>query len=56
MRVRPAYYREQARRSRHLAKKAADAKIKGHLLNVAEQYDKLATEAEERGQSVSPAA
>lgn len=46
VRVKPEYYREQAKRSRELAKKASEADIKAHLLSVAEQYDKLAEEVE----------
>jgi hypothetical protein len=46
VRVKPEYYREQAKRSRELARKASDADIKAHLLSVAEQYDKLAQETE----------
>jgi hypothetical protein len=39
-----AYYREQATKSRALASRAKDPTIKGHLLQVAEQYGKLAAE------------
>jgi hypothetical protein len=39
-----AYYREQATKSRALASRAKDRTIKGHLLQVAEQYGKLAAE------------
>ena len=46
MRVNPVYYRQQAERSRDLAEKTSDAEIKAHLISVAEQYDKLAKEAE----------
>lgn len=46
MRARPEYFREQAERSRHLAARTRDKELKEHLLSVAEQYDKLAEEAE----------
>ena len=46
MRVKPEYYRQQAERSRELAAKTRIADIRAHLLSVAEQYDKLAGEAE----------
>ena len=49
MPVRPEYYREQARRSRELAKRAVDLEITQHLRSVAEQYDRLAKEAEAKG-------
>lgn len=45
MRVRPEYYREQAKRSRDLAARTRVDEIKTHLMSVAEQYDKLAQEA-----------
>lgn len=48
MRVRPEHYRAQARRSRELAKHALNKEIAVHLLQVAEEYDKLAIEAERR--------
>jgi len=44
-----AYYREQAVRSRRLAKRIDDPEIRAHMLQVAEQYDKLADEAEAEG-------
>lgn len=46
MTVKPEYYREQARRSRELAKKTLVKEVKSHLLLVAEEYEKLAGEAE----------
>ena len=44
MRASPEYYRDQAKRSRELAKRAKVAEIRAHLLSVAEQYEKLADE------------
>ena len=46
MKVKPRYYREQAQRSRDLAKQALLSDIRRHLLRVAEEYDNLADEAE----------
>jgi len=46
MRVRSEYYREQAERSRRMARKVLDPDAKGHLLSVAERYDQLAKDAE----------
>lgn len=46
MRARPEYFREQAERSRDLAVRTRDKNLKAHLLSVAEQYLKLADEAE----------
>ena len=42
MRVEPEYYREQAKRSRNLARRTKDPDIRDHLMDVAKQYDKLA--------------
>lgn len=39
-------YRQQAKRSRELAKRALVDDIRKHLLRVAEEYDKLADDAE----------
>jgi hypothetical protein len=49
MRVRPDHYRAQARRSRELSKLALNKEIALHLLRVAEEYDRLAEEAEGKG-------
>jgi hypothetical protein len=46
VKVKPGYYREQAQRSRNLAKQAVLSDIRRHLLKVAEEYDNLAEEAE----------
>ena len=46
MSARLKFYREQAERSRELAKRARDEEIELHLLGVAEQYEKLAEEEE----------
>jgi hypothetical protein len=39
------YYREQAERSRRLAHQVLDDQVKRHLLEVAEEYDRLADQA-----------
>jgi hypothetical protein len=49
MRVKPEYYRTQAKLSRELAETASDEELKETLLNVAEQYDRLAEDAERKG-------
>ena len=49
MRVKPAFYREQAQLSRELAERTEDPEISLHLRSVAKQYDKLADEAERGG-------
>jgi hypothetical protein len=41
----PEYYRSLAKQSRALAAGIKDAERKAHLLNVAEQYDRLAAGA-----------
>jgi len=46
MRATAEYYRQQAKRSRDLAERVRHKEAKAHLLNVAEQYDRLAEEAE----------
>jgi len=46
MRVKSSYYRKQAQLSRDLSKRVLAADVKRHLLNVAEEYDKLAEKAE----------
>jgi hypothetical protein len=51
VRVKPDYYRRQACRSREPARSASDRDIKAHLLSVAEQYEKLAIDAEADNQS-----
>lgn len=45
MKATPEYYRKLAEQSRALAAGVTDAGKKAHLLSVAEQYDKLATDA-----------
>ena len=45
VRVNPEHYREQAAKSRDLAK-GLSGDVREHLLDVAEQYDRLADEAE----------
>ena len=45
MKATPEYYRKVAEQSRALAAGVTDADKKAHLLNVAEQYDKLAGQA-----------
>jgi hypothetical protein len=47
MRVKPEYYRKQAKLSRELAKRAVREEIRRHLLSVADEYEKLAFEAEQ---------
>jgi len=47
VKAKPEYYRQQARLSRELANRARDKNIVAHLLNVAEQYEKLAKEADD---------
>ena len=47
MRAKPAYFRDLAARTRGLAQRANDANKANHLRAVAEQYDRLAEEAEE---------
>jgi hypothetical protein len=46
MRAKAEHYRECAANSRRLAKNITDGDAKAHMLDVARQYDKLATEAE----------
>ena len=46
MKAKPEYYREQARLSRDLAERTKDKAISSHLLSVADQYERLADEAE----------
>jgi hypothetical protein len=48
VKAKPRHYREQAERSRRLANEVVDHAVKLHLLQVAEEYDKLADEAENR--------
>jgi hypothetical protein len=48
VKAKPRHYREQAERSRRLANEVLDTAVKLHLLQVAEEYDKLAEEAEKR--------
>ena len=46
MKAKPRHYREQAERSRRVANQVLDRAVKLHLLQVAEEYDKLAEEAD----------
>ena len=48
MQPKPEYYREQAERCRNLAKSILNWDAKQTLLDVAEEYEKLAREAERR--------
>ena len=45
VKVTPESYRKLAKQSRALAAGVSDADKKAHLLNVAEQYDRLAAKA-----------
>ena len=45
MGVQAAYFREQADNSRDLASRLDDREMRRHLLEIAEQYDRLAREA-----------
>ena len=49
MRAKTSYYLEQAKKSPELADRVNDEEIAVHLLNVAEQYDKLAGGADTDG-------
>jgi hypothetical protein len=49
MRVKPDYYRKQAKLSRELAENAPDEELRKTLLEVADQYDRLAEDAERKG-------
>ena len=49
MRPSANHYREQAAHSRKLAESIKEREVKAHLLQVAEQYDKLAEEAAKEG-------
>jgi hypothetical protein len=44
------YYREQAERCRGLAERQSNADVKARLLEVAQQYEKLAEDAVDRGE------
>lgn len=46
MQAKAEYYRNLAKRTREIAEQIDEADPKEHMLSVAEQYDKLATEAE----------
>jgi len=48
VRVDPKYYHEKAGQTRELARRAADRGMRDYLLKVAERYDQLATEEEQR--------
>jgi hypothetical protein len=48
VKAKPRHYREQAERGRRLANQVFDSAVKLHLLQVAEEYDRLAEEAEKR--------
>ena len=41
------YYREQAKRTRQLAKRAADAKLRAQLELTAHEYDEMAADADQ---------
>ena len=43
MKPKARYYRDQAERSRALAKSMLDREVRKHLLEVAAEYEKLAT-------------
>jgi hypothetical protein len=45
MAVQATYFREQADNSRDLASRLDDREMQQHLLEIAEQYDRLAREA-----------
>ena len=45
MGVQAAYFREQADNSRDLASRLEDQEMRQHLLEIAQQYDRLAREA-----------
>jgi hypothetical protein len=47
MKPKARYYREQAERSRALAKNMLDREVRRHLIDVASEYEKLATEADQ---------
>jgi hypothetical protein len=47
VKAKPRHYREQAERSRRVANQVLDRAVKLHLLQVAEEYDRLAEEARE---------
>lgn len=49
VKVEPEFYREQAEKSRALANRSEDPDTRAHLLGVAEQYEKLARDAEASG-------
>ena len=48
MSIDPNYYREKARQTLILANRAKDIATKAYLRQVAEQYEKLAVEAEQK--------
>jgi hypothetical protein len=54
VKAQPEYYREQAAKSRRLAKRIDDPEMRSHMLQVAEQYDKLADEAEGKASGPAP--
>jgi len=46
VRIDPSYYREKARQTLELSKRAQDQEIKAYLRKVAKEYGRLADEAE----------
>lgn len=46
MQAKAEYYRNLAKQTREIAERIDEAEAKEHMLGVAEQYDKLAFEAE----------
>jgi hypothetical protein len=48
MSIDPNYYREKAQQTLRLASRTKDAETKAYLRQVAQQYEKLAAEAEQK--------
>ena len=48
MSIDPNYYREKAQQTLRLASRAKDPETKAYLRQVAEQYEKLAAQAEQK--------
>ena len=48
MRVKPEYYRQQAKRCRDLSKQTIERDVRAKLQTVAMEYDRLAEEAERK--------
>ena len=49
MRAKPEYYRGKAEKSRELSKRCDDPTTRANLLDVAEQYERLADKADREG-------